>query len=575
MNMSVYEWKDLPWRKIEQQVFKLQQRIFKASKRGDVRTVHRLQRLLMNSWAAKCLAVRRVTQDNQGKKTAGVDGVKSLTPQQRLDLVRTLTLDTEARPVRRVWIPKPGKDEKRPLGIPVMRDRAGQTLARLALEPEWEAVFEPNSYGFRPGRSVHDAIDAIFDSIVRKPKFVLDADIAKCFDRINQTALLQKLHTFPSLRRAIRGWLKAGIMDGKELCPSEEGTPQGGAVSPLLANIALHGLETTIREAFPEQSYVEGKRERWRPAVIRYADDFVVLHQDRSVIEQVRQVAALWLAGMGLELKPSKTRISHTLNPVEGKVGFDFLGFEVRQYHVGYHRSGKAHLGFKTIIKPSKSGQSRHLQALKDIVFRHRSAPQQGLISRLNPVIRGWAGFYSGSVAKRVFNRMDALLYAKLRRWSQRRHPLKSHTWVVSRYWHSVGERKWVFKDRDGPALVKHSDTPILRHVKVKGNASPYDGDWLYWARRLGRHPELPRWKCELLKRQDGRCAWCGLFFTDMQDLMESDHRGPKALGGADAMHNQQLLHRHCHDEKTAVDGSNHSRLSEVPVTKATDRGAG
>jgi RNA-directed DNA polymerase len=269
MNMSVYEWKDLPWRKIEQQVFKLQQRIFKASKRGDVKTVHRLQRLLMNSWAAKCLAVRRVTQDNQGQKTAGVDGVKSLTPQQRLDLVRTLTLDTEARPVRRVWIPKPGKDEKRPLGIPVMRDRAGQTLARLALEPEWEAVFEPNSYGFRPGRSVHDAIDAIFDSIVRKPKFVLDADIAKCFDRINQTALLQKLHTFPSLRRAIRGWLKAGIMDGKELCPSEEGTPQGGAVSPLLANIALHGLETTIRDAFPEQSYVEGKRERWRPAVIR------------------------------------------------------------------------------------------------------------------------------------------------------------------------------------------------------------------------------------------------------------------------------------------------------------------
>ncbi|HUZ52204.1 MAG TPA: reverse transcriptase domain-containing protein [Streptosporangiaceae bacterium] len=199
---------------------------------GDVKTVHRLQRLLMRSRAAKCLAVRRVTQDNQGKRTAGVDGVKALTPPERLRLANRLSLAVKPRPTRRVWIPKPGTTECRPLGIPTMHDRAVQALAKLALEPEWEARFEPNSYGFRPGRSGHDAIEAIFQGICRKPKYVLDADIVKCFDRIDHQALLRKLGTFPALRRAIRGWLRAGVMDGPTLFPTTAGTPQGGVITP-------------------------------------------------------------------------------------------------------------------------------------------------------------------------------------------------------------------------------------------------------------------------------------------------------------------------------------------------------
>jgi RNA-directed DNA polymerase len=227
-----YEWQDLPWRKLEAQVFKLQRRIFNASQRGDTKTVHRLERLLMHSWAAKCLAVRKVTQDNRGKKTAGVDGVRNLAPTQRLQLTSDLRPQATPHPVRRVWIPKPGKTEKRPLGIPTIRDRAAQTLVRLALEPEWEARFEPRSYGFRPGRSVHDACEAIFNAINVKPKFVLDADIAACFDRIDHTALLHKLHTFPALRRTITRWLNAGVWDGVEFKPTEAGTPQGGALTP-------------------------------------------------------------------------------------------------------------------------------------------------------------------------------------------------------------------------------------------------------------------------------------------------------------------------------------------------------
>jgi RNA-directed DNA polymerase len=282
VGQPMYEWNTLPWKTIEREVFKLQTRIYQASQRGEVKTVHKLQRLLVKSWYACLFAVRRVTQDNQGKKTAGVDGVKNLSPTHRLALAEKLKrdpLDPKAQPTRRVWIPKPGKNEHRALGIPVMEDRARQALVKMALEPEWEAKFEPNSYGFRPGRSCQDAVAAVFDSIKQKAKYVLDADIAKCFDRINHNALVQKLNTFPKLRRVVKAWLQAGVMDNGTLFPTATGTPQGGVASPLLANIALHGLETTLVEHLSRRT---GKtRSKVAPTVIRYADDFV-RHEART-----------------------------------------------------------------------------------------------------------------------------------------------------------------------------------------------------------------------------------------------------------------------------------------------------
>ncbi|MDQ2829765.1 MAG: group II intron reverse transcriptase/maturase [Chloroflexota bacterium] len=557
-----YEWSDLDWKAIERRVYKLQKRIYKASARGDVKAIHKLQRLLMTSWSARCLAVRRVTQDNRGKKTAGVDGVKSLPPHNRLRLVTILTLTTLPKPTRRVWIDKPGTTEKRGLGIPVMRDRATQALAKLALEPEWEARFEPNSYGFRPGRSCHDAIGAIFTSIRLKAKFVLDADLAKCFDRIDHQALLTKLQTYPTLRRAIKGWLKAGVMDGLDVTPTTRGTPQGGVASPLLANIALHGLETAIMASFPRYRMVNGTRERWQPQVIRYADDFVVLHQDKAVIERCQQVATEWLRGIGLELKPSKTRITHTLHPHEGNVGFDFLGFTVRQHPVGSGRAGTRTTGrvrgFKTIITPSKDAQRRHLAAIRRVVQKRKGATQAALISGLNPLIEGWCAYNARVVAKRTFSRMDAQTYAKLRRWAQRRHPTKPRTWVAEKYWH-VSAGKWDFRVIDGPRLRKHSDTPIRRHAKVKGAKSVFDGDWAYWATRLGHHPDVPRKEAILLRQQGGTCAWCGLRFTS-EDQREIDHILPVAADGQDVPQNRQLLHGHCHDAKTARDGSGAGR---------------
>ncbi len=544
-------------------------RIFKASRRGDVKLVRRLQKLLIKSQAAKCLAVRRVTQDNQGKKTAGVDGVKSLSPKQRLALVNKLKLGSKVAPTRRVWIPKPGSEEKRPLGIPTMYDRALQGLVKLALEPDWEAHFEPNSYGFRPGRSCHDAIEAIFISIRLKPKYVLDADISQCFDKINHNKLLEKLNTYPTLRKQIRAWLKAGVMDGLELKPTSCGTPQGGVISPLLANIALHGMENEIKnlaDSF-DMKRVNGtqmsKRDKRKSVnVIRYADDFLILHEDINILNKCTEVITRWLNDMGLELKPNKTRISHTLNHYKKeKPGFDFLGFNVRQHRTGKYTCGKSKkglLGFKTIISPSKKAQKQHYKELAEIINKYRGQSQTTLISKLNPIIRGWCNYYATVVSQKVFQRLKNQMFWKLFKWGIKRHQKKGKKWVKDKYFKSIGDKNWVFAtsaDDNSMQLLSHPDTQIIRYVKVKSDASPYDGNLVYWSSRQGKHPEMLSRTAFLLKKQKGKCNLCGLYFKD-GDVIELDHIIPKSKGGKDEYKNWQLLHRHCHDEKTNIDGS-------------------
>ena len=555
------EWRDIDWKKVERHVFRLQKRIYQAKRRGDVATVRGLQKLLLKSWSARVLAVRRVTQDNQGKRTAGVDGVKSLSPKARLSLAGRLKLDSKAKPARRVWLPKPGREEKRPLGIPTMYDRALQALVKMAIEPQWEAKFEPNSYGFRPGRSCHDAIDAIFNAIRYKAKWVLDADISKCFDKIDHKSLLNKLETFPAIRRQVRAWLNAGVIDAGQLFPTKEGTPQGGVISPLLANIALHGMEESIKDLV-EGLPGKGSRTNRRDAVslIRYADDFVIIHENQDVINKCRDHIEEWLNGMGLELKEAKTNITHTLEGDEP--GFDFLGFNVRQHKVGKYKTGKNSkgkpIGLKTIIKPSKKAIQTHYQKLCGIVDSHKAAPQEGLIRHLNPVIRGWCNYYSTQVSKEVFSQMDSLLYWKLTGWGRKRHPNKTDKWVARKYWQTMGNRNWAFATRSESKpmqLRTHKETPIVRHVKVKGEASPYDGNLKYWSTRMGKQPGVSTRVSKLLKRQKGKCAHCGLTFRE-EDVMEIDHIVPKALGGKDKYDNLQILHKHCHDAKTANDGS-------------------
>ena len=453
-------WNDINWQKVDRYVFKLQKRIYAASRRGEIKSVRKLQKTLMRSWSNKVLAVRRVTQDNRGKKTAGVDGIKSLSPEARMKLIGQLKLTGKSKPTRRVWIPKPGRDEKRPLGIPTIYDRALQGIIKAALEPEWEAHFESNSYGFRPGRSCHDAIRQIKLAIQTKAKYVLDADIAKCFDCIDHSALLQKLGQAGKVRKQIKSWLKSGVIDKGIFTAIAEGTPQGGVCSPLLANIALHGIEQKLMDfAKTIDMRRKGKPNSqcsWQSKVksltfIRYADDFVVLHNDLKVIQKCKKLITEWLKDIGLELKPSKTRIAHTLHPErseDGTAGFDFLGHNIRQYPTGIHKSSKNGngdiLGFKTLITPSQKSCLTHQEKIKATIRKHKNSSQAQLINELNPIIRGWCNYFKHSDAQTVkeLPRQDYLVYQKLRAWG--RYRCGNIKAARDKYYTKIGNKNWI-----------------------------------------------------------------------------------------------------------------------------------
>lgn len=549
------EWNKVDWKPIQLAVFKLQKRIYQASLSGNIKQVRRLQKTLLNSWSSKMLATRKVTQDNQGKNTPGVDGVKSLEPKQRIQLAKELNLKDIPQPARRIYIPKSGKDEKRPLSIPTIRDRAAQALVKLALEPEWEARFEPNSYGFRPGRAAHDAIEAIFKAIWQKNKYVLDADISKCFDRIDHDYLLNKLNTFPTLNRLIKAWLAAGWVFQGKWTLGQEGTPQGGVISPLLANVALHGMENRIKE-YAEQMPGAKKVNKKALTFIRYADDFVILHDDLKVIHECTGIIKDWLAEAGLELSIAKTSVKHTLLPLEGKEpGFDFLGFNIVQREVSHHRAGESNgrrLLHKTVITPSKAKVKAHYKRLAEVIDNHNATTQDALITKLNPIIKGWTNYYRTVCSKDTFSSLDHLLFQKLERWCKRRHPNKTATWSMSKYFRPTETRKWNFMS-DKMRLYFHAETKISRHTKVKGSTCPFDGNDIYWSSRMGKHPMVSNTVAALLKRQKGKCNLCKLRFKE-EDLMEVDHITPKSKGGKNTMDNLQLLHRHCHDTKTAMD---------------------
>jgi RNA-directed DNA polymerase len=363
------------------------------------------------------------------------------------------------------------------------------------------------------------------------------------------------------MKAQIRQWLKAGVMDNGTFEATEAGTPQGGVISPLLANIALDGMIRLIDNKFPK------KKGCLVAKVIRYADDFVVISPQLEVIQQCQIAIEEWLKPIGLELKPAKTRICHTLREVEvnGKKvapGFDFLGWNFRQYPVGKHHAGKTGgagkssktLEFKTLIKPSKKAIKAHSDKVKEVIKTHRSKPQAGLIKRLNPIIRGWCNYHSKVVSKETFSSMDYTTWQRLRAWTVTGCGKASYS-KLKHYFRKNGNRAWSFETKDGYKLLTHAETPITRHVIVKPEASPYDGNWTYWSTRKGTSFDVPKRVATLLKKQKGKCNFCGQYFTP-EDIAEIDHIIPTSKGGKDEYKNLQLLHRHCHDIKTATDGS-------------------
>ena len=565
------EWSTSPWRKLERYIYRLQKRIYKAKQRQDIRAVRGLKRVLKRSKAAKTLAVRQVTQDNRGKRTAGIDGIKNLNPAKRLAMATTLSLLGKASPVRRVGIPKPGKDEKRPLGIPTMIDRAKQALAKMALEPEWEAVFEPNSYGFRPGRGCHDAIEQIHTALRGAKKYILEADIKGCFDNIAHKALLDKVND-PELRPLLKGWLKAGLMDHGVFHETTQGTPQGGVISPLLANMALHGLEEDPKEALKtvltraERPQHHGwSRVRQTLQIIRYADDFVIIHKDQSVIQEAHKYIAEWLGKMGLQLKPEKTRIVHSLLKHEGKdPGFNFLGFHCRQYRRTEDSKPK------TLIKPEKNKLHRHLMSIKEDV-RKLGKDSQNAIHRINAQITGWSNYYRICAASKTFHTADNAVYWQISEWVKRSRRQRGIKRKMRKYFKRVKNHNWVFTTQEGIQLIRHDATKIVRHIKVQGSRSPFDGDWAYWGTRLGRNPLLPPRKARLLKKQKGTCGYCKHHFKH-EDIIEVHHVDGNHKNNKDD--NLMLIHGHCHDQITAEMQRTHDKgtVTEEPCARKPAR---
>jgi RNA-directed DNA polymerase len=498
-------WDAIDWRFHEDNVRRLRQRIFTAARDGDLGTLRNLQKLMLRSWSNTLLSVRQATQRNAGRKTAGVDGEVALTPQTRAELAVQVHRDARSwrpLPVKRVHIPKAGNRAKlRPLGIPVIADRCHQGRVRAALEPEWEARFEPRSYGFRPGRGCHDAISAVFNTCKgprAKRVWALDADLAAAFDKIDHNRLLDALGSFPA-RDMIRRWLTAGVIErGKGFAPTEEGTPQGGVISPLLLNVALHGLESAAGVRYITVGRNAGDIKAGSPVVIRYADDMIALCHSQRQAEQVKASLAEWLAPRGLVFNEDKTTI------VPLSTGFDFLGFNVRRY------------GAVLLIKPSVAAIQRIRERLRTEMRALRGSNAAAVLAALTPIIRGWAAYYRGAVSSRTFKSLDNYLWTLTYKWATHSHANKPNTWVCARYFGKFNKfrnDRWVFGDAaSGAYLVKFSWTDIVRHTPVTGGASPDDPALAeYWAARRRRiKPPLDGYTLRLLARQNGRCPLCG-----------------------------------------------------------------
>src|SRR6266487_3471849 len=539
------DWNAIDWKKTNRTVRNLRQRIFRATQEGNLKKVRSLQKLMLKSYSNRLVSVRRVAQINAGKNTPGVDKLVMKTPAARGRMVDALAHYTlwQAKPARRVYIPK-ANNKLRPLGIPVIMDRCLQAMIKNALEPSWEARFEGTSYGFRPGRSCHDAIEKIYR--LARPnmtkKWVLDADIRGAFDNISHAYLLKTIGPVPG-KELIKQWLKAGYVEYGTFHATEQGTPQGGVISPLLANIALHGMEEAIGVKYDSRGQLIGKR-----AVVRYADDFVCFCESRADAEQVQQILVEWLKVRGLTLSEEKTRIVHLTE------GFDFLGFNVRHYPAPQ----TSRTGWKLLIKPSKEAVQDVQKKLKDQWNKAQGTSVQSVLAKLNPIIRGWANYFRTAVAKEIFNSLDRWMFYKTDRYTRRIHPKKSADWRHRKYWGRFQLDRldsWVFGDtQTGGHLLKFSWFPIERHTLVKGKSSPDDPRLAdYWRKRQeAKARDLTFSKQKLAKRQKGRCLECGESLFNEEEL-QVHHRLAKSQGGKDVYSNLALVHLLCHQHIHAV----------------------
>jgi RNA-directed DNA polymerase len=531
-------WHDIEWGKVHGEVRRLQARIVKATQEGRWGKVRSLQHLLTRSFSGKALAVKRVTE-NQGKNTPGVDGVIWDTPKKKMQAVHELNpRGYRPQPLRRVYIPK-SNDRLRPLGIPTMKDRAMQAWFLLALDPVAETLADPNSFGFRKERCQADAIAQCFISLGRKhtAEWIMEGDIKACYDRISHQWLLENI---PMEKTMLRKWLKAGYIEEHILYPTEEGVPQGGIISPVIANMALDGLEKFLRERLPKRR----RGQKIKVNLVRFADDFIITGYSKACLaEIVRPLVEQFLHERGLELSAQKTTITHI------QEGFDFLGQNIRKY------------GSKLLIKPSKKSIRSFLEKVRRLMKANPQAQAANLIRLLNPLIRGWVQYHRHVVSKAVFSYIDHCIFNIVWQWATRRHPNKSAQWIRKTYFHFHKGNNWTWSAKtttlDGKQqriyLFAASHVPIRRHIKIRGQANPYDPTWeTYFEKRMdakvvatltGRKQLLNLWKS-----QQGICPVCSQKITT-QTGWHSHHIIWRSKGGSDLARNRILLHPNCHQQ--------------------------
>ena len=535
------DWHSIPWKTVNENVRRLQARIVQAMKAGKWHKVKALQHVLTHSFSGKALAVRRVTE-NPGKNTPGVDKVIWKAPEDKgMAIHQMQQRGYKALPLRRVYIPK-SHGKKRPLGIPTMRDRAMQAMYLQAVDPIAETHADPNSYGFRKERCCAAAMAQCHTVLANstRPQWILEGDIKSCFDRISHTWLLSHI---PRDTTLLNTWLKAGYMDKSVLYPTEDGTPQGGIISPVLANMALDGLERILRKTYPHSGPKALKGMNKQVNLVRYADDFIITGLSKEVLhDEIKPLVTEYLQQRGLELSEEKTRITHI------EEGFDFLGQHVRKYNG------------KLLITPSKKNVKAFLTDIRKVIKDNKQATAYWLIATLNPKIRGWANSHRHAAAKKTFVHVDTAIFKALWRWARRRHPKKGKQWVKDRYFGRFGNQNWRFfgmaKDKDGKTiqnlLCLASATPInKKYPKIKGDCNPYDPAWeLYLEERLGVKMEKSlqgkrRWTF-LWKEQGGICPICSQPITQVTGW-HNHHIVYKTLGGTDGVENRVLIHPNCH----------------------------